>query len=471
MGSVYLFVPFYIAILGVESYGLIGFYSVILTLTSLADVGLSTTFAREAARQQDKHRLLDLLTTMERLLLLTTSIIASLIFVGADIIASQWLNTSEGLGPEKTAFCIRIMAITLVPQMTIALYTAGLFGLQRQGVAKLVQAFYTTVRSGLVILPIYFMPDLSLFFAWQFAAGVIFLFFTRAMLVRQMGFASLSLGKFSLENLRPVLKFAGGMMAISIIASINTQLDKVVVSKMFTVADLGYYTLASTLAQLPLAVASPMMVALFPRFTALNEQGSHDKASRLYESYSFVIASVSAMGAFGLIFFAGDVLSVWLMRDDIPDDVMTITRLLASGGLLLAIASTPFYFGLAHGHNKTSMLLGIATLVMTVPLLLLASRTFGLTGAALPWVLLQFITFAVLSTVINIRYYTGATLGWLFKCAVIPIGICAAAMLGARALSDILTDSSLIAVIFAAAIGAGTLLGGGYVMRSRLSLS
>lgn len=45
-----VFVPFYIRFLGVEAYGIIGFFSTLLVAVSLLEFGLSATMNREMAR-------------------------------------------------------------------------------------------------------------------------------------------------------------------------------------------------------------------------------------------------------------------------------------------------------------------------------------------------------------------------------------------------------------------------------------
>lgn len=45
--SIYLFVPLYIQLLGVEAYGIISFYTVVLSIISLADLGLSSAVIKE----------------------------------------------------------------------------------------------------------------------------------------------------------------------------------------------------------------------------------------------------------------------------------------------------------------------------------------------------------------------------------------------------------------------------------------
>ena len=48
--SVYLFIPFYIQMLGIEAYGVVGFYSMLFGVFSFANVGLTATLSRELAR-------------------------------------------------------------------------------------------------------------------------------------------------------------------------------------------------------------------------------------------------------------------------------------------------------------------------------------------------------------------------------------------------------------------------------------
>lgn len=51
-------------------------------------------------------------------------------------------------------------------------------------------------------------------------------------------------GQFSLEALRGVWKFAGGMVGITFLALLLMQVDKIILSKMLSLSEFGYYTLA-----------------------------------------------------------------------------------------------------------------------------------------------------------------------------------------------------------------------------------
>lgn len=402
----YLFIPFYVNILGVEAYGVIAFYAILLTLTSLADIGLSATFTRQAAREEDKRRLLNLLATIERILYLAIGAIAMIFFVGAEIIAQYWLNSAGNLDSETIVWSCRIMALMLVPQLGISLYSAGLLGLQKQVLANLIQSLFITLRSGLVILLILWWPDLPMFFAWQLLITLIFAFVTRGAIIKAMGYPILTLGRFDYSMLKANMAFAGGMMWISSIAAINTQIDKMFVSKLFPLTEFGYYTLASTLAQIPIALVTPIAVAFYPFITELVAKGHVEKQYKSFETYGQWIVLLGAIGSFGIFFFAPEILALWLQNKNLPPNVAEITRLLAIGGLFLSFTTPLYYLALAHGQSRTIALLVTTTLVISVPFTILAVHLWGLLGVTYPWIFLNCSNFLLMIMFVA-RYHLG----------------------------------------------------------------
>src|SRR5258708_5882638 len=64
-----VFVPIYIRWMGIESYGLVGFFSTLLSIFALLDMGLGSTLTREMARLGARNNkagdIRDLLRTLE----------------------------------------------------------------------------------------------------------------------------------------------------------------------------------------------------------------------------------------------------------------------------------------------------------------------------------------------------------------------------------------------------------------------
>ncbi|HMT13195.1 MAG TPA: hypothetical protein PKE19_00455, partial [Aestuariivirga sp.] len=172
LASIYVFVPLYVAVLGIDAYGIIAFYTILLSFASLFDAGISATFSRQAAFLRDRKELLDLFTTFGRVLLISQLAVALVVFIMASPIVRHWLNLGDRLDQGIAVASVQLMALTLVPQLMMSFYTGGLMGLQKQVEANLLQASFSLVRSGLVIIPIYFRPDLRVFFLWQAAVAL-----------------------------------------------------------------------------------------------------------------------------------------------------------------------------------------------------------------------------------------------------------------------------------------------------------
>lgn len=446
IAAIYLFVPFYVKILGVEAYGVIAAYAILLTLSSLADIGLSATFSREAARSSDNRLLLDLMATIERILILTVGLVALAVFIGAEYIATHWFNVDGKIDQQSIVWSFRLMALMVIPQICISLYSAGLIGLQKQVAANLIQALFITVRSGLVVFPILWRPELPVFFGWQLTATLIFAVMTRLVLVRKIGFSAWPAGRFDAAALKTNLVFAGGMMWISIVAGINTQIDKLVVSKMFSLTDFGYYTLAGALAQVPVALATPIAVAFYPHITTHVARGDKRHELQTFETYSQWIALFGALGAFGVALFAPDLLALWLQDPSLPSVVARVSAMLAIGSLFLCLGMPSYYLGLAHGKSVLIATLITFTLVFSIPLIIVAINTFGLWGAAIPWIILNLANFAFMLIFIVRRHVGEVSIA---RIVFAPTIIAFLPLAGAHSIAKALQVSPALTCVFA----------------------
>ncbi len=436
IASVYLFVPIYIRLLGVGAYGLVAFYSVALAILYIADAGLSSAFAREAARASDRGRLAKLLASTEWALFAIVGLAGVLMASGGEFVATHWLKTGSSVNTELATQCIRLMPLALVPQIVIALYFGGLMGLQRQVSANVLTTVFSFVRSGLVVLPIWFVPDIRIFFLWQAAVSWLFMLLMRGSLRSALGIARLGAERFSWPSLQPVMRYASGMFAMSIIAGVNSQLDRLVVSSLRPIEEFAWYALAATLAQIPSIVTMPIASALLPRFTELVESGDRRQLRDLYELNSFFIAAVAAAGGGVLYFFAADVAAVWMSHREVPDAFVPVIQILSIGGMFLALQLAPFQLSLANGHNRTNVSLGLWVLLATVPLQIALTSRFGLVGAGVPWLLLNLFAFGYLGIQLNRKFNPGRVRLWFFCHCLPPLAVALPLLAVARFAAD-----------------------------------
>ena len=150
MGLSLIFTPVYIHALGVESYGLIGIYLMLLGLVQVFDFGLGATINREISSRfhltNDRPGLKTLVRTAEIIYALLALSLAALLMLGADPIAGSWINVGE-LSRDNVQHVVMVMGVLLGLQWPIGLYQNVLMGMQEQVTANFINASYATVAN------------------------------------------------------------------------------------------------------------------------------------------------------------------------------------------------------------------------------------------------------------------------------------------------------------------------------------
>ncbi|WP_081940553.1 oligosaccharide flippase family protein [Sphingopyxis sp. LC81] len=446
MASIYIFVPIYISILGAESYALIAFYTILLTFASLADVGLSSTFSRQAASEKDRDALFDTFSTMEIILLCTTISISILIIIFAPMIADRWLNQIDVIDTSTVETCLRLMAATIIPQIMMTFYSAGLIGLQKQISSNVAQSIYILIRSAFIIPVLMIHRDPVVFFVWQLGVTIAFSIIFRILLFRTIERPIFSLGRYKFSSMRPVLAFAGSMILISLISTINTQIDKLVVSGLFSVSDFGFYAAASTLAQLPVALTMPIAIAFYPRLTELLARHELLPARELYAYFSGLTAMTVSLLAGGLFMLSPEILTIWMHGQSLPPGLPTVVSLLALGSLFYGLQIVPYYLSLARGEARIILVLAIVAMLLTAPLSYISVVRFGMVGAPLPWILLNLINFIAIGFVVNRRAWSTRRMQWVIQCISLPTALGLATVFAGQWLAGLLTVNPYITV-------------------------
>lgn len=426
IASIYLFVPLYIKYLGIDAFGVIAFHSVILGILFIADGGLSPAFAREVAKSSKKlSEVATLLRSLEMCYMVIILVIVIGISLASGWIATSWLKHSQKIPISVLQTSIILMGAIAAIQVAMSLYNAGLMGAEYHATANLLQIGFSMTRSGLVILPIYFYPNLLVFFSWQLVTSAFFLILMRRTVRRKLGLDSS--GRFSTEALRSIGKFALGMLGIAVISALNTHMDKLVLSKMLSLQDLGRYTLAGMLAQAPSIITLPIAVSLLPRLTRWVIDRQHEQLIASYHRFSYIIASIATTTGFVVALNPFQLINCWTGNPSLSVGLDLTVRILVFGHVMLALQYMPYHLALANGHSKTSLIIGSVFVVISPFLLVLLINQIGISGAAIPWLLMNTSVAILLATLILRRFLSGQFIkSWLtgFGAPIVITSIC-----------------------------------------------
>ena len=416
--SFYIFVPVYLHFLGVEAYGLVGFYAMLYGILALSDMGLTATLNREMARlsgtKNSEWQMRHLLITIEMVYLGISILMAFLVLVIAGPIAHHWLNANS-LPISSIERAIRLMGIAFALQFLSGLYLGGLLGLQRQVLANAIKVLVGVVRGGGTVLVLWLIsPTIEAFFLWQILSSSVLLILFRKCLWSNLPKNPLKVIP-RLSFLKGVWRYSTGMMIISLISIILMQVDKITISKMLSLETLGYYTLASALAQAPCLLSGSIGTAIFPHLTQLMAARKEHELDIAYHKANQLLASIVFPIGLPLVAFSRELIAFWAQSPQIADNTHFVASLLVIGSIALAIQNIPFQLVLAAAWTRLPIYLGLCSVIIIVPFLILLIRQYGVVGAGISWLVLNCTAAPVFVFLLHRRILKGHAVRWFFR--------------------------------------------------------
>lgn len=387
-----VFIPFYIRFMGIESYGLVGIFATLQVMFGLLDIGLGSTLTREMARlsvlQRKEQEMRNLVRTLE------TFYWGIAIFVGitfvllSPIIARHWIIPGQ-LSPKTIEQALLIMGFLIAFQMPIGFYSGGLMGLQKQVQLNVVNVSMSTLRGvGAVLILWLVSPTIQAFLLWQIAVSVLN-FISLALFL----WSSLPHCKnktvFQRQLLKGVWRFTAGMSAITILATILTQLDKVILSKMLSLEMFGYYTLANVVAMSLGRLFTPVFYSIYPRLTQLVSIDDQEGLIQLYHKSCQFMSVLIMPIAIVITFFSYEIMLLWTQNSATAAKTYLLVSILICGTALNGLMNLPYALQLAFGWTRLSVLKNIIALILIVPLLIVLALHYGAIGVAYVWLILN----------------------------------------------------------------------------------
>jgi O-antigen/teichoic acid export membrane protein len=396
----------YIYYLGFESYSVISFTLIIAGLMAVLDAGLTATLSREFARAdknyEEKQKVYN---TLECIYLIAVTFCIGIVFFFSDFIATYLIN-SKSYTTYQTSIFLKIISFDIGFQLLLRFYMGGLLGLEKQIKANLCQIGWGISRNGIVVFLIMFLPSLKMFFIWQTCSTVLFTLIIKILLEKEFngiyGFNfSFKIDKKVLYN---IWRFAGGMLLIAIVAALNTQMDKLVISKLVSLDSLGYYTLAISLAQGILILINPISTALLPRFTIYYSSKNNYEASSLFSEASLFISLLVFSIMANMIFFGKELIWVWTGKMALAENVFVVLPIVVFAYTILSLQVLPYNIAIANGYTRLNNILGIISLFITLPGYWMATKLYGFIGAASVFCIVQILTTLIYLYFINKKF-------------------------------------------------------------------
>ena len=383
-------IPIYIRVLGVSGYGVIGIWLTLEALANLLDLGLSPAMTRALASTarngEETQNLRDLVRTIEVICWTIGLLIGAAIVLGAPLIATHWLQSSQ-LSEGQLRVSVQLIGVLILCRWPLTFYASGLRGLERQVALSWMDFVLVVVRSlGGVVVLLFISPTIFAFLVWQIAMAIVNTGAVAASLWWALPKGRVA--KFRPKLLMRVWKFAGGVAAIAVVAMLLNDLDKIVVSGLVPLEDFGYYTLASRIAATLFMASTSVFPAVFPALVRYATEQNEAKFAELYHRSSQMMSLLVFPAAITAAAFAKPLIFAWTGSEQIANNAAPIAALLLLGNAFGCTAGLPYAAQLAYGWTSLAFWTGLTYLPVTTVLLVTFTKRFGGEGAAAVWLLI-----------------------------------------------------------------------------------
>ncbi|MCI5133598.1 MAG: polysaccharide biosynthesis protein [Candidatus Electrothrix sp. AW2] len=412
------FVPLYIHFMGIEAYGLTGFFAALLGVFGILDMGLSTTLNREMARlsvQQDKaQEMRDLLRTLEIPYWLVALLIGIIVLLVSPFIAYHWVKVKE-LSPDSVHTAVMLMGLCLAFQWPMGFYSGGLMGLQRHVLLNTINVVAATFRGIGAVLVIWLIsPTVEAFFWWQAVVSAFHIMSIVFFVWHSLPSAP-KLPRFRQELLRNIWRFAAGMTGITLTVFFLVHLDKIILSRILSLEMFGYYTLAYVVAGTLYRVIGPVYSATYPKMTTLVESGNEKELIQLYHKSAQLISVLVLPVALVIAFFSKEILLIWTKDPVTTENTYLLVSILVMGTAFNGLMHIPFALQLAHGWTRLALSVNIVSVLILVPLLIVFAQKYGAVGAASIWLILNTNYVLITPTLMHRRLLSAEKWRWYIK--------------------------------------------------------
>ena len=424
------FVPFYIRFMGIEAYGLVGFFITLQSLFAILDIGLTSTVSRELARlstvPNSEKQAQNLVRTLEIIYWIIAILIVLIITLLAPWISTKWLDGNQ-LSVDTIKQSVVFMGIIIALRMPYGFYCGGLLGLQRQVLLNFIKIIIDALKSGGAVLVLWLVSStIFAFFLWQLVisiVGAITMFF---VLWRSLP-KSKEKPIFQPTIFIQLWRFMAGMSGIAILSVILVETDKLVLSKMLSLEEFAYYALASMVAMGMHVIIVPIFSAVYPRLTQLVSDQDYTMLKSIYhKSCQFMTVLVMPL-ALVISFYSETLLQVWTQDVNVSSNSAPILSLLIIGTAFNAMMNIPYALQLAHGWTKLSIYSNVIAIIVIIPMLLYMISRYGAIGAAIAWLAVNtgYILFNL--PIVHVKLLKGEFIKWLINDfgmpAIVSLGI------------------------------------------------
>lgn len=383
--------PVLISMVGAEGFGLIGFFLILQTLIQVLDAGVSGTLSRQIAVSKFclnayKKFLSDFYKIYFGFFIIAFSFfILSMLF--SVEVSNNWFDTT--LENDLVAYCLSAMSAAIAIKYFSGPLKSGLIGLESHNVIGAINFIAATLRyPGGVLILFLFDNSLKYYFTYQvFVAAFEWLLLQILFYINSKRVLSKVPVNNDIEpqSLKKLLSLSVQLSVLSILWVIVSQLDKLLLSGIMTLADFGYYSLAVAVSGVILTLNIPLSQVLMPRLSSL--AGVSGKEEYIKVFVGGLIGAVVLFIPLSLVLFiyGGELVWAWTGDEKAASEAYLYVKWLALGNLVAVFMNFSFLLQFTLKKLKKHVLAYVVYCFLLIPCMIIIVNQYRGEGASFFW--------------------------------------------------------------------------------------
>lgn len=380
-----LAIPVLIKYLGIEAFGLIGFYLLLTSSAQLAEMGIGTSIARRISQLREKNASASVIRKLSLnigIRYFTVVITLALILFGP---AQPWLVAhieAKELTTATISTAITLMGIAVSSHLIINYLINLLIGLEKHtdvSVIRFVQSgLLQLVSAGIIMLA----PGVTNYFIVQvIGLSALALSTMTIVLVR---FRNLPAGDASVEETATLgHQTTMGIAVITILGFFFSQIDRITLSGSVPLDEFGYYSLAFSVVNAVNVMISPIFSILLPVYSRLAYGNNRQRLWDVYRRTYIIMQALLIPAVSVLVFMGTESLWVWTGDPELSAICTPLMQLLAIGILSQGLSNSSWLIQLGLGKLNAEIFIHVLLVIFTPIFMVIALGKYGLVGAAL----------------------------------------------------------------------------------------
>lgn len=381
--------------LGEDAVGII-YFSLTLNAVvgAILDMGIGATTTREVASHldQEPRYIRDLIRTTSLFYWCGYVLLGAAIWLTAPYLVEKWLIL-ESLDAATAIQAVRILGVGALLGLPRSLYVGLFRGLQRMEFNNLIDVAVAGLQQlgiiAVLLLGGGLLPAVSCL-AFGYALGLVIYVLAAARFVPWTAFVP----GYSSAVVGRNWRFSLGMASISVLATVHTQSDKVILSRLLPLRTLGWYSVMYGLFAKASMVTGAVSQAVFPVLSSQASAGDRDLLTSTYRKFQDLVC-YATIPVFAAATFAALPLFTFVFSAEVARTLLAPAVLLAVGFFMNSALTLPYILSLAVGRPEIMARTNLLALFVVLPATGLLIYYGGVLGASSSWVVYHLFAYSV----------------------------------------------------------------------------